>query len=74
MIAIKIKIFNIEKVTNVFVIDKENFQYDFLIGLDIIQKFQLIQDENLEIKQNINRNTKQENKKQIIKIPQKSII
>lgn len=51
MITIKIKIFNIEKVMNVLMIDKENFQYDFLIGLDTIKEFQLIQDENLEIRQ-----------------------
>lgn len=56
MINIKIKIFNIEKLTNVFVIDKENFQYDFLIGLDMIKEFRLTQDENLEIRQKEDRN------------------
>lgn len=56
MITIKIKIFNIEKVMNVLVTDKENFQYDFLIGLDTIKEFQLIQDKNLEIRQKENGN------------------
>ncbi|KMQ86766.1 gag-pol fusion protein [Lasius niger] len=38
---------------DVFVVDKENFKYDFLIGLDCIKKFQLIQNEKLEITQKI---------------------
>lgn len=49
--TIKIKIFEIEKKVDVYIIDKENFKYDFLIGLDIIKKFKLIQDENLKITQ-----------------------
>lgn len=61
MITIKIKIFNIEKVMNVVVIDKENFQYDVLIGLDMIKEFKLIQDENLEISQKENGNIKEKN-------------
>lgn len=48
---IKIKIFNIEKQIGVYVVEGENFKYDFLIGLDIIKEFKLIQDENLEITQ-----------------------
>lgn len=40
-----------EKEINVFVIDKENFDYDFLIGLDCIRDFYLIQEENLKISQ-----------------------
>lgn len=51
IVTIKIKIFDIEKMMNVFVIDKDNFQYDFLVGLDIITEFKLIQDENLNITQ-----------------------
>lgn len=61
MITIKIKIFNIEKVMNVVVIDKENFQYDVLIGLDMIKEFKLSQDENLEISQKANGNIKGKN-------------
>lgn len=38
---------------NVFVIDKESFDYDFLIGLDLIKEFYLVQNENLEINQKI---------------------
>ncbi|GBP61699.1 hypothetical protein EVAR_89078_1 [Eumeta japonica] len=38
---------------NVFVIDKENFDYDFLVGLDCIKEFYLVQNENLEISQKI---------------------
>lgn len=41
------------KKMNVFVIDKENFDYDFLVGLDCIKEFHLVQNENLEINQKI---------------------
>ncbi|GBP68260.1 hypothetical protein EVAR_48626_1 [Eumeta japonica] len=33
--------------------DKENFDYDFLVGLDCIKEFYLVQNENLEISQKI---------------------
>lgn len=54
IVNIKIKIFNIEKQIEVYIIDEENFEYDFLIGLDIIKQFQLIQDEKLQITQKKN--------------------
>lgn len=50
-IKIRAKILNIEEYIDVFIIDDENFQYDFLIGLDCIKKFKLIQNEKLEIEQ-----------------------
>lgn len=53
MVTLKIKIFDIEKYTDVFVIDRENFDYDFLIGLDCINNFRLVQDERLVITQKI---------------------
>lgn len=53
LVTIKIKIFNLEKKINVYVIDGRNFKYDFLIGLDIIKEFNLIQDENLKITQKL---------------------
>lgn len=53
MVTLKVKIFNIEKTINVFVIDKENFDYDFLIGLDCITKFGLAQNEKLKITQKV---------------------
>lgn len=53
LIALNIRIFNVDKTMNVFVIDEENFDHDFLIGLDCIKEFYLIQDENLEINQKI---------------------
>ena len=34
---LKIKIFEIEENVNVYIIDKPNFRYDFLIGLDMIR-------------------------------------
>lgn len=49
--TLKIKIFNIEKRVYCHVIDKEDFKYDFLIGLDLIKEFNLTQDENLKINQ-----------------------
>lgn len=51
MIQMKAKILNIEEYINVFIINNENFKYDFLMGLDCIKKFKLIQNEKLEIKQ-----------------------
>lgn len=48
---IKIKIFEIEENVEVYIIDEQNFKYDFLIGLDIIMKFKLIQNEDLKITQ-----------------------
>ena len=54
MITIKIKIFDIEEETDLFVIDRENFDHDILIGLDMIKKFKLNQDENLNITHKIN--------------------
>lgn len=55
---IKIKIYEIEEKVDVYIIDEENFKYDFLIGLDIIKKFKLIQNEHLKITQNKNLNQK----------------
>lgn len=48
---LKIKIFETEKNLNVYIVDGEKFKYEFLIGLDIIKEFKLIQDENLNITQ-----------------------
>lgn len=53
IVTLKIKILNMEQTINVFVIDEENFDYDFLIGLDCIKKFRLTQNEKLEVTQNI---------------------
>lgn len=50
LVNIKIKIFNIEKYIDVFIVERNDFE-DFLIGLDIIKKFKLSQDENLHISQ-----------------------
>lgn len=63
MVTLKIKIFEIEKHLNIFVIDEDNFDYDFLVGLDCIQKFHLTQNENLDISQNILSNNNNENQK-----------
>lgn len=60
--TIKIKIFNIEKEIGVYVVEGINFKYDFLIGLDIIKEFKLIQDENLEITQRSQENKTEEEK------------
>lgn len=48
------KIHKIEEDINVHVIKNSNFSYDVLLGLDAIQKFRLIQDENLNILQSLN--------------------
>lgn len=71
MVTLKIKIFEIEKHINIFVIDEDNFDYNFLIGLDCIQKFHLAQNENLNITQNVptNNNNVKEYKKNTEKQP-----
>lgn len=50
---------------NIFVIDDENFYYDFLIGLDCIKKFRLMQNEKLNIIQcnHSNKENKNQNEK-----------
>ncbi|CAK1580865.1 unnamed protein product [Parnassius mnemosyne] len=53
IITLDVNIFNVERKMDVFVIDQENFDHDFLIGLDCIKKFYLIQNENLEISQKV---------------------
>lgn len=53
LISVKTKIFNMENMMDVFVINSKYFNYDFLIGLDCIKKFKLCQNEKLEIKQKI---------------------
>jgi len=55
---LKIRIFDIEEKTNVVIVDDENFKYDFLIGLDMITKFKLCQDENLNITQKVDNKEK----------------
>ncbi|KAK7597707.1 hypothetical protein V9T40_009932 [Parthenolecanium corni] len=49
---VKIKIFDITKEVLVFILDDINYQYEFLIGLDLIYEFRLCQNENLEVFQN----------------------
>lgn len=49
MVTLKIKIYNIEKMMDIFVVDNENFNHDFLIGLDCIKNFKLTQNETLNI-------------------------
>lgn len=50
LITIKIRILDIEKEMDVYIVEEENFQ-DFIIGLDMIKTFKPMQDEELEISQ-----------------------
>lgn len=52
IVKLKIRIMNIEKEVNVCIMDNVNFNHDFLIGLDCIKTFKLIQNDKLEIEQN----------------------
>lgn len=54
MVTLKIKIYDIEKSMDIFIVDNKNFNYDFLIGLDCIKNFKLTQDEDLRIIQGNN--------------------
>lgn len=58
--TLKIKIFELEKNADVYIIDEPNFKYDFLIGLDLIKDFKLIQNEDLQITQKFYLNNKTE--------------
>ena len=52
LIRIRIKIFNIEKEVEVYIVEREDFE-DFIIGLDLIPIFKLRLNENLEISQKV---------------------
>lgn len=52
---IKVKIFNKTKKVFIFVLDSKYFNYDMLIGLDLIKEFCLCQDANLNIFQHLDR-------------------
>lgn len=62
MTTLKIKIFELEKDVDVYIIDEENIKYEFLIGLDLIKEFGLIQNENLKITQKQHLENTNENK------------
>lgn len=62
MVKISVRIFEIEEETNLVVIDEENFDHDILIGLDMIKKFKLTQDETLKITQKIPDQTEEKEK------------
>ena len=51
------KIHNIEKEIEAYIIKNDNFSYDILLGLDVIKKFHLIQDDQLKILQKMNDGT-----------------
>ncbi|KAI4475355.1 hypothetical protein M0804_014351 [Polistes exclamans] len=55
LVTIKIKIFEIEKEVDVFVVKSDDFK-DFLIWLNMIKLFRLTQDENLKISQKLTEN------------------
>lgn len=63
LITIKIRIFEIEEEMDVYIVENKEFD-DFIIGLDMIKKFKLIQNENLKIEQK---------KKTDIKEPQNNV-
>ncbi len=51
-IKLKLKIFNISSFVHLFVLEDETFNYDCLIGLDLIKEFKLCQNSELKIFQN----------------------
>lgn len=50
-----------EENVEVYIVNGENFKYDFLIRLDMIKKFKLSQNENLEITQKQSENNEDKN-------------
>lgn len=59
---IKIKIFRMEKEVYVFVLNNFDFNREFLIGLDLINKFQLCQNQYLKISQRLSNNGRMPNR------------
>lgn len=57
MINIKIKIFEIEENVDVYIVD--DLEYEFLIGLNMIKQFKLIQNEDLRITQKTNKSVEE---------------
>lgn len=51
--TLKIKILDMQKCVDVYIMDGQYFKYDFLIGLDLIKEFKLIQNEDLQITQKL---------------------
>lgn len=49
--SIELEIFDMKKPFYAAIVDRENFDYDILIGLDAIKEFRLCQDHNLNITQ-----------------------
>lgn len=72
VVTLTIKIFEIETKMNVFVIEEQSFDYDFLVGLDCIKRFQLAQNEKLEIMQIMDNELKNINHKIIPDLAGKS--
>ena len=62
LITIKVKIFNTEKSTDIHIVERDDFE-DFIIGLDMIKKFKLVQKEDLTIEQAKEINLRTVNKK-----------
>lgn len=60
----KVKIFEMEKNIDVYLIEGEGVE-DFIIGLDMIKMFRLIQNENLEISQKGETNIQKQNGEQM---------
>lgn len=52
LVRTKIKILNIEKEVEIYIVEREDFE-DFIIGLDLIPTFKLRLNENLEVSQKI---------------------
>lgn len=62
LITIKIKIFDLEEDVDVYVVENNDF-VDFIIGLDMIKKFKLTQNEDLQIEQKNITNNEDKDKK-----------
>lgn len=57
MINIKIKILETEENVDVYIVD--DLEYEFLIGLNMIKQFKLIQNEDLRITQKTNKSVEE---------------
>lgn len=58
LVKLRIKIFDIEKEVDVYIVEREDFE-DFIIGLDLIPMFKLRLNENLEVSQKIKKETEE---------------
>jgi len=72
---LKMKIFNIEKRMRFFAVDKSEFRFDVLLGLDSITEYKLRMDEQLNVSQaSVNHDNIDESKSDAVKTNEDNVM